>query len=195
MIAFVLACLVLTLFLMWRYARKERAAGRPLGRWRLIERGIAVALLVVASLAVSIQVPIRYGLYEYFRAGWSDELARLMLVWLVFWGAAILQRTDEHISMPLLVNRLPGRLKRVARLFGDLCTLAVLGLLVWYGYDVASGSASFMQTLSLGLPISVFHYAVPTTGALMFLYTLVHVVKRARGREILPDPAAEAEEE
>lgn len=191
--AFLLACLVCALFLMWCYARKERAEGRPLGWWRLFERGIAVALLVVSSLAVSVQVPIRYGLYEYFRAPWSDELARLTLVWLVFWGAAILQRTDEHISMPLLVNRLPGRLKLVARLVGDLCTLAVLGLLVWYGYGVASGSATFIQTLSLGLPVSIFHYAVPTTGALMFLYTLVHVVKRVRGREILPDPAAEEE--
>lgn len=186
MTGFLVGLGALTALLLWRHIGAERLAGTPLSPWQMIERGLSVFLLLGMVLATVFQVGIRYGLHEYVRAPWTDELSRLFMVWLVFWGATILHRTDEHIHMGLLTNKLPDLPRRVVRLFGDICTLIIFGFLVWYGFQTAQG-AMRLSSLTLGVPMAVFHYSVPISGALMFLYSCLHVVARARGREIDPE--------
>jgi TRAP-type transport system small permease protein len=183
---FLIIMVALTALLLWRHVRAEGEAGSPLSLWQVMERSLAVFLLLGMVLATVFQVGIRYGLHQYVRAPWTDELSRLFMVWLVFWGATILHRTDEHIHMGLLVNKLPDLARRIVRLFGDLCTLAIFGILVWYGFQTAQG-AMRLSSLTLGVPMAVFHYSVPVSGALMFLYSCLHVVARVRGREIEPE--------
>ncbi len=41
-----------------------------------------------------------------------------------------------------------------------------------------------MSTVALGLPLSVFAYAIPVSGALMILHSLVLIWRRLRGEPV-----------
>ncbi len=80
---------------------------RPAPAWqRAAETAMAVALGVMA-LAVFVNVVLRYGFGNGIAA--SEELSRLLFVWMVFIGAAVAYPRGEHMAFTSLLQRLAGR--------------------------------------------------------------------------------------
>jgi len=69
------------------------------------------ALLVAAVLGV-----ILLGVARRYVFGaplsWSDELASVLFVWLVFWTSALTLPLREHVSFDLLTDALPASARR-----------------------------------------------------------------------------------
>lgn len=68
---------------------------------------ILVAMLVGMTLAVSLQVVSRYLLD--ISLVWSEEVARLFFISMVFIGAALLARQREHLAVTAFSDMLPPR--------------------------------------------------------------------------------------
>jgi TRAP-type C4-dicarboxylate transport system permease small subunit len=68
-----------------------------------------ICLMAIMTLAVLGQVVTRYLLST--SLNWSEELARLSFVCLVFLGAACLSRRNEHLAVTTLVDLLPDALR------------------------------------------------------------------------------------
>lgn len=90
---------------------------------RAIDGAAALLILAVTVLGIS-QVISRYG----FNASlvWSEELIRLLYVWLVLIAAS----TAPHMKISLVENLLSGRGAAVLRVLQTLIMLALLALLV-----------------------------------------------------------------
>ena len=73
---------------------------------RLAQWAVA-ACLAVMSLAVFLNVVLRYGFGSSLAA--SEELSRLLFVWMVFIGAAAAYPRGEHMAFTNLVAMLAGR--------------------------------------------------------------------------------------
>jgi TRAP-type C4-dicarboxylate transport system permease small subunit len=73
--------------------------------------------------------------------------------------------------------------------FGDLLVLAVLAPIVWLGWQSAR-NLDIMNSISLGLPLSIFAYPVPVGGALMMIHTVALLIGRLVGREPEPPKAS-----
>lgn len=87
-----------------------------------------VACLAAMALLVFGNVVLRYG----FNSGIavSEELARLLFVWLVFLGAILASRQHAHIGFDTLVKSLPHRWKKAAIAFTGLLILAACVIFV-----------------------------------------------------------------
>ncbi|MCJ7830675.1 MAG: TRAP transporter small permease subunit, partial [Desulfobacterales bacterium] len=48
---------------------------------------------------------------------WSEELARLLLVWVTFLGAAVICWDGTHLNVDTLFMKIPPKLRRFVRLF------------------------------------------------------------------------------
>lgn len=151
--------------------------------WLLLEDLVGYLLFMGTFVASTVQIVIRYGLSDVITAPWTEEFSRLVLVWLALWGAAAVQRTDDHIHMTVVFDLLPVRARRWVRIAGDVIILAALAPVVWYGWQTAR-SLDIMYTIALGVPLSVFAYPVPVGGALMMLHTLRLIALRVRNRPI-----------
>ena len=170
----------------------QRATWRVDGRirpWLLVEDLVGYLLFMGTFVASTVQIVIRYGLSDVISASWTEEFSRLVLVWLALWGAAAVQRTDDHIHMTVVFDLLPPKARRWVRVLGDVIILAALAPVVWYGWQSAR-SLDIMYTIALGVPLSVFAYPVPVGGALMMLHTLRLIVLRVQDRPIASDPAS-----
>jgi TRAP-type C4-dicarboxylate transport system permease small subunit len=176
--------------LVWALRADRAPQGGRWGPWRLVEAGLGLFFVVGMLYAATTQIVVRYALSDYVTVPWTEEFARLFLVWTALWGAAIVQRSDDHICVAVLFDWLPRGLQRAVRLFGDLVALAVLGLIAWYGWNTAYRQR-VMSTVSLGLPIAFFILPVAIGATLMIGHTMGLVVRRLQGR---PIPAGEVEE-
>ena len=141
----------------------------------LVGRFLMVGMLYAATL----QVLTRYWLSQYFTLPWTEEFSRLLMVWAGLWGAAIVQRSNDHISVNLVPDFLPRSVRRAIRLFSDLVFLVVLIPVFWLGLQAAAGLGD-LYTIALGMSMWVFATAVPATVALMMIYTVTHVIRGLR---------------
>jgi TRAP-type C4-dicarboxylate transport system permease small subunit len=148
--------------------------------WRLVEGLLGLFFMLAMLYSASIQVLARYALADLVTVPWTEELARLLLVWAALWGAAILQRSDDHIAMTVVFEWLPGPVQLAARLVGDVVSLVILGVVAWHGWRTAFRQM-IMSTVSLGLPVSVFIFPVAIAATLMIVYTAAIVVRRILG--------------
>ena len=147
---------------------------------KAVEDTVSHFLLLAMLASAALQVIVRYLLSDTLTMPWTEEFGRLVMVWGALWGAAALQRSDDHISMSVVFDQLPPRAQLAVRLFGDLVTLGVLVPVVWYGWKSAV-ALDVMYTIALGLPLSVFAYPIPVAGALIVLHTVSLMVRRMRG--------------
>ena len=177
---------IVALLASWQL-RKEwlerRDGGGGFDFWKLIEDTVSHFLLLAMLVSATLQVVVRYLLSDTVTMPWTEEFGRLVMVWAALWGAAALQRSDDHISMAVVFDLLPPKAQLGVRLFGDLVTLAVLAPIVWFGWKSAV-SLDIMYTIALGLPLSVFAYPIPVAGTLIVLHTVSLMVRRVRGQPI-----------
>lgn len=162
---------------------------RPDGRidwWGLAEKFVGLFLMLCMLVASALQVLVRYLFSDDVDIPWTEEFGRLAMIWAAFWGAAALQRVDDHIRMNAVYDLLPAALQRAVRVFGDLVMILVLVPIVWLGWETARG-LDIMSSISLGLPLSMFAYPVPISGALMMAHTVALLIRRLAGRE--PEPS------
>ena len=154
--------------------------------WRVVEDSCSAILLLIMVTAGTLQVVGRYVPFEVFDLYWTEEFTRLLLVWLTFWGASMVQRGGGHISLSVFADLLPGGWQRFLHLLSDGLIIAVLAFLAWQGWTAARLIVD-QQTVGLGVSLAVFAYSVPFCSVLMICHTLFVGWRRIQGRPLTAD--------
>ncbi len=95
------------------------------GRWQRPVHLLMAACLAVMALAVFINVVLRYGFGSGIAA--SEELSRLLFVWMVFIGAAAAYPAGEHMAFTGLVAMLRERPAALRAATALIRLLVILG--------------------------------------------------------------------
>jgi TRAP-type C4-dicarboxylate transport system permease small subunit len=122
------------------------------------------------TLLIFMQVIFRYVFKE--SLSWSEELARYLFIWLTFIGASIATREKSHINVAMFVNNLKSpKMKKTFIVLANLLSMFFLGVLVYYGFNIASQILKFKQ-VSASMPflyVGFVYFAVPIGSLIMFL--------------------------
>lgn len=111
--------------------------------------------------------------------GWSEELARYLLILLAFSGACIATRNEAHIGVTLLHRYLPDRVLCIVRLIIAVLSLLVVLVLGVFAIQIAT-SLQLYTLASLPLSISWVYVLIFICLALMTVNSVVVVLKHAR---------------
>ena len=153
--------------------RLLKLLGRTSG---LLNRGIVVlvsAMGIAMAGIVAVQVLFRYGFnHSLF---WSEELARVLLVWLTFFGATVAYYHGAHPGVDGLVKRLPSSGQRIAAFLSHMASLALFSVMVWYGTCFA-WFVRLQITPALGWPKWIIMAAVPAAGCVFWVHGLAMVL-------------------
>ena len=140
------------------------------------------AFLIVGMVVLTLlQVITRYGLNAGFE--WTEELARLDLIYLTFFGSVVALRRREHLRIETLVNVLPMRSRKFILVAVDLASVAVLAIVVWQGVPLLRRFWS-LQSAALGWPTTVFYLPVVLGCLVMMIYFCFDAVARMSGNDI-----------
>lgn len=107
--------------------------------------------------------------------GWTEELARYLLIAVTFLGLPVVTRLAEHITIDILANALPSGLRPVLLAVGEVIQAGIVGALIWQA--VALTALSSQRMSSLPLPKSIIYYVVLAGLSLQLLAGLVRLVE------------------
>ena len=138
---------------------------------------LVICMFTVMAGAVFIQVIFRYVFHQPIY--WSEELPRLMLIWLTFLGAVLAVKNQSHLSISLIINRFSENTKNVIQLFANLVTLLFLLVVLWGGVIITHLTMP-NRTAALQLPTGLFYLAAPVGTAMMIIYLIQQTLRLFR---------------
>lgn len=121
---------------------------------RVFTRALEVCIaLCLASMAVLVfgNVVLRYG----FNSGivFSEEISRLLFVWLTFLGTILASREHAHLGVDSLVRRLPHAARQACILVSGVLMIVMCAMLFWGSWQQA------WINLDNAMPVSGIPYA------------------------------------
>lgn len=173
-------------------ARADDGAGRFIFLGDTIMRWLEKAATVVGGLCLATLVAImfssvvaRYALGR--PIAWTEELAGLLMVWIVMIAAVAAEARNEHLTIDLIEHYLPASARRGLAIAIGALSIGLLLVMGWYGWVLAEMST--MRRTQI-LRISWFWLYLPVAiGAV--LLAIVTVLKLL-GHQ--PDPENEMHE-
>lgn len=150
---------------------------RPGGLALRLAHGAMAACLGVMALAVFVNVVLRYGFGSGIAA--SEELSRLLFVWMVFIGAAASYPLGEHMAFTSLVGVLRTRPAAfmAATVLIRLLVLAACVLLGWGAWQqVVIGMRS--RSVVLGYPAALLPLPALLCAAAIGVTAVVELLRR-----------------
>lgn len=151
---------------------------------RLLEILLVSSLGMMAVLVFG-NVVLRYA----FDSGLavSEELARLLFVWVVFLGAILASREHAHLGLDSVVRRLPVFWKKVFIVVTGVMMLGCCALFVWGGWQQTLINAENYYPV-LGISYAWLHAAAVAFGfgmAISIVYNIVDALARPHEDEDL----------
>lgn len=124
------------------------SADTPPTKW-VLEDHVALGVLMLLGGVVFAQFLSRYVFNH--SIGWTEEGARMLLVLLVFIGAAGAASRRGHIYVEILELIIPNKAKRWLQGFNNLLSAVFFGYVAWLAWQV--GQRVWHSTMST-MPIS-----------------------------------------
>lgn len=133
---------------------------------------IAIPLVVVGGVVVRYMPFLKSML-------WSAELARLLLVWVVFLGAANSEKLGIHYRASVIDNFLTRRACLALQCVLKAILLLTFGLLIWAALNFCIDSIGVVSAM-LGWPTMLRALPVFLGSLLIFIYFLIDLTKKLR---------------
>lgn len=138
---------------------------------------IVIALMFLLVIDVLWGVVSRYVFGQ--QAKWSEELARMLLVWVSLFGASVAFATKAHLGLDYFSEKLHPDARKWSRIIGSLICLAfaVLVFLVG-GLKLVQGAFNSGQTM-IALPFAKWweYAALPASGCFMVVFLVGQLVE------------------
>lgn len=119
--------------------------------------GVLVAVITVAVVA-------RYFFGQPFT--WTEELCTFLFIWFSFLGATLATYEKRHVSVDIVVSRLPKLANRIIKLFSNILILVFFVLLV-VGSFILFPTMTHVS-VALRIPKYCYYFPIALSSAMMF---------------------------
>jgi len=132
-------------------------------------------LLAVIVIIVFSNVLSRYLLNA--SLAWSDEISRMMFIWLVFLGAIIAYVNNEHLGLDIFIKIFPKKTTQVFILIADIVVFFSLTIVFKGGIDMTVDSfESGWVSSAVPIQYGYIYLVVPISAALMLIECLLKFI-------------------
>lgn len=90
-----------------------------------LANGVGIALFGALFCVFLVQITARFLLNH--PMAWTDEMAVVLYIWVVLWGAACVVRTRDHVMFDLAYNAVSPLAQKVMRLIGHIFLVSLMG--------------------------------------------------------------------
>lgn len=144
---------------------------------------VAAAFLAVVAFTIA-QVFFRFALDAPLI--WSEELSRLLIVWITFVGAAVVAWDGRHLNVDVGFARFGPRMKAAVRIANAALACGFLALLISPTLRLVR-IENFAETGALELPSGIIRLPV-AVGAVLTIAAILGRLLHRRRRAAVDDP-------
>lgn len=135
---------------------------------------LGAMLLVVMFANVAARVALNSDL------AWNTEFGEFVLLWATFLGGASATRRGAHMRITEFTDKMPPALQKAVELATRLGVVALLTLLISYGWSITE-SAMGQELTVLHVPMGLQYLAMPVGSALALVFVLYEMALVLRG--------------
>jgi len=137
---------------------------------------LLTACMAMMVVVVTWQVISRYALGD--PSAWTEEVARMLLIWVGLLGGVYAYREKAHLGLDLLFQKVGPTGRRRLNMITDLCcgSFALAVLVVGGGALVQLTWELRQTTAALGIPMAWFYTVLPISGLLIVYYSIVSLL-------------------
>jgi len=137
-------------------------------------RNLAGVLLVIMLLVVVLQIVFRYVLNDSLI--WSEEIAKVMMVWTAFLIAPWAYRIGANVRIELFINEMPGVFRNSLMLFLNLLVFWII--VVFFRESIGFWQRGLMvRADSLPIQVAWFYSVVPVVFSIMVLVGIEQLLR------------------
>ncbi len=137
-------------------------------------------LTIIAILFGIMAVIIIFQVFSRFFLGlplaWSEEIARLIMAYTIFLGAAIALRKGRLIAVEFLLEKLPKSKRNIVTIIIQVIAIAFFILLFIQGIKMIDQVHSQLSS-ALRIPMSVFYAAIPIGSVLLMMNSIAVTIE------------------
>ncbi len=139
---------------------------------------VACAMLAISASLGMFQIIMRFVIEA--PAEWTEVLIRFSLIWMVFMGIPMAFRQGAMVSVDVLYRWSPPRIRRVLDFVVSGAALALVAVIIWWGWDYANRGK--VQTVTGLEEISMFwaYLALPVGGVFSVISILGNLLDPQR---------------
>ncbi len=158
-----------------------------------LNKSIATFGIAAGVVLAFINVVARYG----FNGSivWASDLTNYFFIWSTFFGAAYCFKKDAHISVSILMDRLPASIMKFLMILSHILVIIYLVAVAYYGYkflrleimlqevsvDLVVPKITWLgMSSSWSVPMWIIYLAIPVafaSAAIRVLEKLVEIIK------------------
>ncbi|WP_104400458.1 TRAP transporter small permease [Vibrio penaeicida] len=141
---------------------------------RNIEEIITVPLMLVLLVVLTWQIGTRWLLDD--PSLWSEELARVLFMYMALIGCAIAIKSSTHVNITFFSDKLPERVRLILVLSLELAVLLSIFAIIHLGYQHVQRTA-FFELITLEISSKWMNYSLPLGGLFMVVRQLQKMIK------------------
>ncbi|MGD8232835.1 TRAP transporter small permease [Vibrio sinaloensis] len=138
-----------------------------------IEEIITVPLMAALLVVLTWQIGTRWLLND--PSLWSEELARVLFMYMSLIGCAIAIKRSTHVNITFFSDKLPEKARLCLVLSLELAVLVSIFAIIVLGYQHVQRTA-FFELITLGVSSSWMNYSLPLGGVFMVFRQLEKMV-------------------
>lgn len=124
-------------------------------------------LFIAMVLIVFAQVVFRYVFHN--SLSWSEEIARYLLVWIIFLSVGYVLGQKAHIYLDVLFLRFPRKVRSALHKFSAILMLFYAFIVTYYGFELMLIGAR-QKSSAVEIPMNLVYIALPLGGLLLMAY-------------------------
>jgi TRAP-type C4-dicarboxylate transport system permease small subunit len=148
------------------------------------EQTISIILMSFMTIIMFVQVVMRRGFSN--SLSWSEELARYLFIWLIYFGISYGAKIRKHIKIEAFLGFFPKKIRPYIEILGDVLFF-VFSLFIIYTSFIWVQRQIKLNQLSVALHVPMWMiYAAPLVGftltAFRQIQTIIFRVKAIGGK-------------
>jgi len=143
---------------------------------------VLAVMLAVMAILIIVQIFCRFVIN--YPLHWTEELARFLMIYVVFLGSAIALRHSRLIAIEALAEAVKPRVRKWLKIFVMLVSMVFFVILLNQGLEIQN-VVGRQTSAGLGIPMSLPYAAIPIGALLLFVNAVAVII------ETLTKPATE----
>ncbi|GHS97902.1 permease [Synergistales bacterium] len=101
---------------------------------------------------------------------WTEEASRFIMLYMVAFAAGLAAKERAYVNVDVFINLIHGRLRSFIQIFIDAVSIALVAVVVWYGWKNAL-IGRIQTSASLGMPMHLVFMSMVLHSTSILLYT------------------------
>lgn len=137
-----------------------------------------LCFLTIAGLTIIVFLQVFSRFIEYSLPG-TEELARLLVVWLTFLGTSLAIHEKMHLGVRYFVGLAREQNQKIIDFAIHILTIVFFGVLMIYGFKLTMATMATTSS-TLQLPMGLFYGVIPLSSIFSIYYIIINMIKPSK---------------